>query len=224
MIPPAPQFQVLPPRLLTFSTVLVISGYGLLLIIPVLLAILLVSLQHLSVLTFLLPICAAGLTTFFLPLGFGNPYVVKLARSLRPTTPTTPESFVAQITFSPRLRSGLRALLEDADDIGWVSFTESGLNFDGDSVQLHLPFEYIRELRTESIGWRGLFIYGPQTVVGISGLPNASALKLAERSSWLLPDSRKNAQRLQNSLAAKVKLAGRGGQWEGRQVDTERGA
>ena len=216
MMPTAPQFQIAPPRLLTVGTVLVISAYGLLLVIPVLGAILVVSLLRLSLLTFLLPVLAAVITTFFLPLGFGNPYVVKLARSLPNNPAITPESFVAQITFSPRLRSGARALLEDADDIGWLSFSQSGLSFHGDSVQLSVPFDQIREVRTESIGWRGLFLYGPQTVVSVSGLPNASTLKLAERSSWLLPASRTNAKRLQSALVARINLGGRAGERESR--------
>jgi len=208
MLPTALQLQIVPPRLVTFGTVLLISAYGLLLVIPVLLAIVLVSLLHLSALTFLLPLFAAALTTYFLPLGFGNPYVVKLVRSLRPAEAELSNCFVAQITFVPRIRSGVRALLEDADDIGWLSLTESELIFRGDSVRLSVPYSCIQRVKAENIGWRGLFLYGPQSVVEVSGLSKASGLKLAERSSWFLPDSRTKARQLQSCLAAKVKLRG----------------
>lgn len=210
MTPAASQFQSSPPRLLTFGTVLLISAYGLLLVIPVLLSIIIVSLLHLSLLTFLLPVLAVALTTFLLPLGFGNPYVVRLARSLPPNPVMTSSSFVVQLTFSPRLRSGVRALLEDADDIGWLSIGERALSFYGDSVQLSIPLSQIQDVRTESIGWRGLFLYGRPTVVSVSGLPNANTLKLAERASWLLPTSRSNARRLHSALQARVNLGGRG--------------
>jgi hypothetical protein len=209
MTPAAAQFQCSPPRSLTFGTVLLLSAYGLLLVIPVLLSIIIVSLLHLSLLTFLLPVLAVALTTFLLPLGFGNPYVVRLARSLPPNPAMTPSSFVVQLTFSPRLRSGLRALLEDADDIGWLSIGECALSFYGDSVQLSIPFSQIRDVRTESIGWRGLFLYGRPTVVSISGLPNVNTLKLAERASWLLPASRSNARKLYGALRTRVSLGGR---------------
>jgi hypothetical protein len=205
MTPTTAQFKVTPPRLLSSGAVLIISAYGLLLVIPVLAAILVVSLLQLSFLTIVLPLFAAAVTTFFLPLGFGNPYVVRLVRSLHPDWSNTADSFVAQITFVPRLCSGLRALLEDADDVGWLSFDKSGLSFQGDSVHLLVPFDQIQEVTTESIGWRGLFLYGPQTVVRVSGLPNVNALKLAERSSWLLPDSRKSAGRLLFCLASRLR-------------------
>ena len=208
MAPSSPQLQIKPPHLLTLGAILIICAYGLLLFIPVLLAILFVSLRHLSFMTFLLPLMAAAITTFFLPLGFGNPYVVRLARALQPSGAKTSDGFIAQITFVPRIRSGVRALLEDADDIGWLSFNDASLVFQGDSVQLCVPFDCIRKLTTESIGWRGLFLYGPQTVVTFSGLPNVSALKLSERCSWLLPASRKQAKHVQTCLSEKMKLNG----------------
>jgi hypothetical protein len=166
-----------------------------------------VSLLHLSVLTFLIPLLAIAVTTFFLPLGFGNPYVVRLVRSLQPIDPKSQNSFIAQITFTPRIRTGVRALLEDADDVGWLTFTESELSFQGDSIRLIVPFKRIGGLRRESIGWRGLFLYGPQMVIAVSGLPQASSFKLAERSSWLLPTSRKNAKQLQEHLQDKLHLS-----------------
>jgi len=200
-----PQIQLTSPRRLTFAAVLIISAYGLLLVVPVLATIMIVSLLHLGVITILLPVLAVALTTFFLPLGFGNPYVVRLVRSMPQNEATNP-SFIAQITFDPRVRSGLRALMEDADDIGWVTVTDSGVLFEGDSIAMSVPFTRIEAISTESIGWRGLFLYGPQTVIKVTGLPNAKAFKLAERSSWLLPAARRNAKRLHQCLAGKVKL------------------
>jgi hypothetical protein len=204
----APQLQIAPPRRLTFSAVLIISSYGLLLVIPVVLAMMFVSLLHLGVLTLLIPLLAVALTTFLLPLGFGNPYVVKLVRSMEPNLAPAQPSFIAQITLTPRIRSGLRALLEDADDVGWLTVSDSGLLFQGDSILLSVPFRRIETVTAESIGWRGLFLYGPQTVITVIGLPNVSAFKLAERSSWLLTASRKNARKLQSCVAAKVRLNG----------------
>jgi hypothetical protein len=203
-----PEFEVVPPRLLTFGTVLIITAYGLLLVIPILAAILVVSLLRLSWLSFFLPLLAMSITTFFLPLGFGNTYVVKLVQGLHPAGGTPPGGFIAQITFNPRIRCGIRALLEDADDIGWLSVTETRLIFHGDSVRLSIPLGHIQHLASESSGWRGLFLYGPQTVVTAAGLPSANSFKLGERSSCFLPGSRKNARLLRTTLAARVGLTG----------------
>jgi len=111
------------------------------------------------------------------------------------------QNFIVQLTLTPRLRSGLRALLEDADDIGWLSVTPSSLLFRGDSIQLTVPFTQIQQLEPQSIGWRGLFVWGPRVRLRVSGLPKVEALEFAERSSWLLPASRRTARRLFRCLS-----------------------
>ncbi len=186
------------------GAVLVTSAYGLVLFIPVLFAMLAVSVVPLGMGTFVIPLLAAGLTTLFLPVGFGNPYVTRLIQSLDHGSVTEPGGFMVQLTLKPRIHSGLRALLEDADDVGWLRLTESGLLFQGDSIILSVPYNQIRQLKTENLGWRGLFIYGSPSTFAVPGLPEANGFKFAERCSWLLPSSRQNAARLYRCLADKV--------------------
>jgi hypothetical protein len=204
MSPNSARITITPPRTLTLSAVLVISAYGLVLFIPVLLAMMVVSVVPLGMGTLLIPLVAIAFATFFLPVGFGNPYVTRLIRSLDHGSVTEPGGFMVQLTLAPRVRSGLRALLEDADDVGWLRLTESGLLFQGDSIQLAVPYEEIRDLRTKNLGWRGLFVYGSPCTFAVRGLHEATCFKFAERSSWLLPSSRRNAARLYRGLAEKV--------------------
>ena len=53
--------------------------------------------------------------------------------------------------FSRFLRSGLRAWIEDADDIGWLRLGNSALEFNGDGLKLVVPYANLQQLRTESI-------------------------------------------------------------------------
>jgi hypothetical protein len=203
-MPEAPQIKINPPRRLTGGALAILSAYGLALMVPVLVAILFVSTLSLGAITLLLPLAVIALVTLFLPFGFGNLYVTRLVRAVHLEAATARNGFVVQLTLTPRLRQGWRALLEDADDLGWLSITDSALEFYGDSIRLSLPFEHIRQLRAVSIGWRGLFLYGPPTKLAVSGLPNIAELQIAERSSCLLPASRATARELYRRLSANL--------------------
>jgi hypothetical protein len=204
---PAARIHIAPPRLLNWGALLVMSAYGLVLIVPVLLVMLAVSVLQFGVESFVIPLLTITAATFFLPFGFGNPYVAGLVRALKPTGVKDPNDFIVQLTLTPRIRTGLRAIAEDADDIGRLTIGESELVFQGDSVQLSVPFQRIQQLRPQSAGWRGLFVYGRRVELVVTGLPNVTALEFAERSSWILPTSRKNARDLHQCLARSLDSA-----------------
>src|SRR5258708_374141 len=125
MIGSAAQLEVRPATLFGGRAVIAISLYGLILVIPVLLSMMIVSVLQFGVLTFLLPLGTIAVATFFLPLGFGNPHVTKLVRPLMPAPNARQDTYIVQLTRKPRNRSGLGAVLEDADDIGFLSLTDS---------------------------------------------------------------------------------------------------
>ena len=204
MMPSAPEFDVKPPTAFSPRAVVTTSLWGLILVVPVLVAMLVVSVLHFGTLTFLIPLATIAVATFFLPLGFGNPYVARLARPLQPPAGEHEDIFLVQLTRQPRIRSGFLALLEDADDIGFLGFSESYLAFNGDSVRLKVPYEKVRNLKLRNAGWRALFAYGSQTVFEISGLPDVGSFAFAERASWHLPGSRKNAGEMYRRLAQKT--------------------
>jgi hypothetical protein len=199
----APVFTVQPAKLFNSSAIVISSLYGFILMFPVVVAILGVTLLQLGFWTFLVPMAVIGAATYFLPLGFGNPHVTRLVRPLRPPSVQPQDVFVVQFSTSPRIRSGPMALLEDADDVGVLAFTDSTLEFYGDSVRLSVPFSEIKDLRQRNAGFRALFAYGHQLVFKVPSL-NGAAFRFAERSSRVLPSSRKIADRMYQQLKVKV--------------------
>ncbi len=189
--------------MLTTGAMLALSLYGVLLMLPLIASLLAVSVLQLGLLTWLIPLATVAAITWFLPFGFGNPHVARLVRSLAPASDNSPDRFIVQVTLTPRLRSGARALIEDADDIGWLSFSESELVFQGDSLSLALPFAHIRQTRTRTIGLRGLFLYPCVTLV-VEGVPNVDSLTFAERSSSLLPASRAVTRKIRSRLSERI--------------------
>jgi len=189
--------EVRQPKLLTFTTVLVLNAFGLLAFMPVLLSFAIASVLPIGLITVAIPSLALGLATFFLPLVFGNPYVQRLGRKL-PRTGAA-EDFLVQLTCRPRRTAGLRGVLEDADDLGWLGVKGPQLEFCGDSISLKIPQASIRAVKRQSIGWRGLFLTH-RTMVRVEGLSGIETVEFTERASWLVPQSRRIGMRLQKAL------------------------
>jgi hypothetical protein len=202
-----PRIEIRPPRFLTPLAMLLVWAFGLLLVIPLVVSALVVSLYSFGSHTLILPIVAVLLATWFLPFGFGNPAVSRLVRSQRPVSGQ--ERFVVQLKLAPRLATGLRAVIDDADDFGSLTFNPTALLYEGDSVTLEIPYDSIRAVEAQSIGWRGLFLYEPRIAVTVFGLPDIDQLEFTERSSWVLPTSRKVSKALYQRLSAAVPSAAR---------------
>jgi hypothetical protein len=198
------KIEITQPRLFTAGALAIVSAYGILLAAPFCLSILLISAIRFGIHTALIPLLVVMATAYFLPFGLGNTYITRLVRSLNPAAGQGEDGFIVQLTLSPRIRSGLRAVLEDADDIGYLSFSGTELLFQGDSVKLAVPFDRIEQVQPQNIGLRGLFVYGRRIRVLVSGLPEVESFELAERSSWLLPASRAIARKLYARLSATV--------------------
>ncbi len=200
-----------PARFFTTWTVLAVNACGLLLAVPVLLAVLALSLVKFSFYSVLLPFAAIALTAWYLPFGLGNPYIRRLVRSFSPNAAAGHNGYIVQVTADPRIQSGLRALLEDADDIGFLSFTDDEVVFEGDSLRLSVPFDQIDKIQVQNIGMRGLFVYR-RIRVAISGTPGFQAFEFAERGSYLLPTARKTTRRLREQLMATARESNTAGQ------------
>lgn len=196
--------EIAKPKLFTFGAVVAVNAYGVLLVASLFMSILVVSLIGFGFLTILIPFLVVAATAYFLPFGFGNTHITRLVRLLNPDAGKSNDGFIVQLTLSPRIRSGLRAILEDADDIGYLSFTGTGLVFQGDSVKLSIPFDRITRAQPQNVGLRGRFVYGRRIKVVVSGLPNIESLEFAERSSCLLPNSRAITRRLHERLCTKA--------------------
>jgi hypothetical protein len=199
--------EVAQPRLFRAGAVAVVNAYGVLLVAPFVISVLVVSVTKFSLLTALIPLLVVAATAYFLPFGLGNTHITRLVRSINPAVGKGGEGFIVQLTLSPRLRSGLRAILEDADDIGYLTFGGNELLFEGDSVKLSVPLDRIELVLPRNIGLRGLFVYGRRIKVVVSGLPQVESVEFAERSSWLLPSSRAITRRLYQRLSTRISPA-----------------
>lgn len=204
------QLEIVEPRLMRTGAVLIFCAYGILLFVPLFASLLAISVLPFGVLTYFIPLLAVLATIYLLPFGFGNAYVAKLVAPLTGSAPKPGEGFIVQLTLTPRLRSGLRAMVEDADDIGYLSFGGEDLVFQGDSVKLTIPFAQIQRVRRRR-GWRDLFIY-PRVALTVTGLPNVTGLEFGDRSAWLLPTARKTSRkmhdRINSATAAKPQSLG----------------
>ena len=200
----AAKIEVAQPKLFTMGAVVAVTAYGLLLCAPIFMSMLVVSVMKYGILTGLIPLLVLVATAYFLPFGLGNTHVTRLVQSLSPAAGKSDDGFIVQLTLSPRIRSGLRAILEDADDIGYLSFSEHDLLYQGDSVKLSVPLDCIQQVQAANIGLRGLFVYGRRVRIVISGLPQVESVEFAERSSWFLPASRAITRKLYSRLSAKV--------------------
>ena len=192
------------PRHFGTGAAWVINAYGLLLVIPFLMSVMAISLLSFGLLTVLTPLMCVIVTAYYLPCALGNLHVTRLVRKLRPAA-QAPDGFVVQLTLKPRIRSGIQAALEDADDIGWLSLAESALVFHGDAVTLSVPYDQLSSVQLRNIGIRGLWVYGQRIEITVPKLPGVESFTVAERASWLLPTSRRTTRELFQRLAARAK-------------------
>ena len=192
----AGRLEVRDHRLLTWGSLMVISAYGLLLLVPTLGVLLVVNVSPYGPWTWLLPLSVLVGSLYLLPLGFGNPKVRNLVRALDGEAGIREGRFVVQLTCEPRLASGLRGLLEDADDIGCLRLEAGGLVYLGDRVTLEVPYGAIERVQRLNIGWRGLYLYQSVVRVEVAGLDEVEALRFSERSAWALPGAVRAARRL----------------------------
>jgi hypothetical protein len=196
-----PVIKIKAAQHLRAGAVLAINLYGLLLGLPVLVAVAWVSFRPLDATTYIVPLIATALATVFLPFGFGNPHARRIGRRLRP--PFAPDQArLVQLGTTPRLVGGLRGLLEDADDIGYLHLGPKGLVFFGDSLHMEAPFESIEEVSLHNVGFRGLYIYAPKIRVRVRGV-QPGTFEFADRFELWLPAARKETAKLFRDLKAR---------------------
>jgi hypothetical protein len=178
-------------------------AFSLLLAIPVLAALLVISLRNLGVWTLGIPLLTLIGVVYILP-SLGNAYVSWILRGLVSHDSKAPDGLIVQITLCPRVRKGFRALIEDADDLGYLVLGETELMFQGDSLELFLPFERIISVHGENVGLRGLYVSSGRIRLDISGLDGFEAVEIAERASRVLPSSRKITRQLFQQIKSRI--------------------
>jgi hypothetical protein len=204
-----PHIEVSRPKQFTASAILAMNCHALLALIPVLILapagiFVFVKTGSFPALAVILAL-TAFLPVYFFPLILGNAYVKRLVNSIAPTKDG--KGFVVQVTMSPRIHKGVRALADDADDVGRLSITDSELVFDGDAVKLRLPLGWDTRVETRNVGWRGMWICGPRIWVVTPGPSGTIAAQFCDRSSLTVPASRKNSSVLKRELLAGIRKA-----------------
>jgi hypothetical protein len=198
------RFEISCPKRVHFFALALMCGYGLLLSVPLLASALWVSVRPFGLGTFLVPLAGFAITGVFLPFGFGNSYVMSLVRSFAPEAGRGQDTYIVQLTLTPRVHSGLRAVMEDADDFGCLKVTDSALEFQGDSVNFCIPLGQLGQVDRRSIGWRGLYLWQHRVALCLNGQPGFSEIEVVDRSTLTLPGARSASARLYKRLSEAV--------------------
>jgi hypothetical protein len=202
------KFEITKAKLFTKKAILTINAYIILGAIPIIILNFLISpifeffkREMALSLSLVALVLAVFQYLYFNPVWLGNPYVRKLVRSLNVSDKS---GYIIQLAIIPRLKSGFRAFLEDADDIGLLAITENELIFKGDSVKFSLPYTQILNIQKKNVGWRGAWIYGNRIQIDFLDSTYKKSFEFIERSSLCIPASRRITAELFNSLSAKI--------------------
>ena len=143
---------------------------------------------------------------FFFPVLAGwNPYIVHLAGKIHQLPTGSEKSFVVQMALSPRLHTGIRGFLEDADDIGILTFTADTIIFHGDQTTLKLPVDSLTEVSTRNLGFRGLWICGYCTRLRSKLLSDHEFVEFADRSAWTVISAFQRSKEIFQKSKKKIK-------------------
>lgn len=206
-----PKMRIAKPRLFTSRACWISNLFSLVGLIPLAVAFALIALA----LVFAPPVFAGVFSLFalaaslfcvifFYPTVLANPYIKRLVESRQTHAGNATDSFISQIALSPRLYSGIRGFIEDADDVGRLQITESDFFFEGDSIELRVPLHCITRVEKRNPGWRALWICGPRITVSFSGLPQIHTVEFCKRSALTVVSHRKRAGKLFKDLSSRI--------------------
>lgn len=139
-----------------------------------------------------------------LPFLLANPYIRYLLRKeFAAKTASTP-CYDCHITLTPRLYTGFRGVIEDADDIGRLEISRDALVFTGDHINIYLPFDSIVSATSENCGSRRLWMLGNQIVIRTDKLVGLTGFHLNERQSNTTAGSHRIAKEIFRVLQQRI--------------------
>ena len=144
-----------------------------------------------------------GLFILLLPCVMANGYIVYLVRNHNPQYKRPDSQFVVQIRFCPRIHTGLRGRLDDADDIGLLVFLDDRFCFHGDHIRISMPYAAITAISTRNVGLAGGWICGQRIRVHSPDLLIWQHIEFLERQSWQVFASRRMATQIQDMFSIK---------------------
>jgi hypothetical protein len=198
-----PTIEITAPKSFGVLSILAKYAFSFLLGLPFAGFLLLLSLRDLGRWTLGVGVLVLIITICLTP-SLGNLYVFWAVRRLKPLGWGAGDNLIVQVTFSPRIRRGFRAVIEDADDVGYLVLEESALVFYGDSLRLTVPFQRIEAVEGENVGLRGVYVTSGRIMLEITGLEGVESVEIAERSSRLIFSSRKITREMFARIKEKV--------------------
>ncbi|MCC6489589.1 MAG: hypothetical protein IT364_18975 [Candidatus Hydrogenedentes bacterium] len=144
-------------------------------------------------------------SVLLLPLGC-NIYTARLVRAYVDKPKNGGRSLIVQISLSPPLYDGTRHFMEDADDVGYLHFSEGGLTFVGDSISLNLPYEHIERIEDSNVGFRGLWVCGRRIRVYTRAVASYDSFEFLERQSFRLKTSQRVSGEILKALMMRTQL------------------
>jgi hypothetical protein len=147
-----------------------------------------------------------GMAVLLLPFA-NNFYVGRLVRRHIARPENGQDAFVVQIALNPRVYGGLRGLLEDADDVGYLRFADDGLEFEGDSVNVRLPYHRIDRIEDCNVGVRGFWVVGRRVRVYTKSLPPYSRFEFLEREGLAIRRTRQVSESIIQAIMRGTRLS-----------------
>jgi len=127
-----------------------------------------------------------------------NYYIKLLVSKTKNNYQTT--GYICQMATLPRIHSGFRGFLEDADDIGVLSIQTDRIEFKGDHSDIVIPLSDKVSIKLRNIGWRGLWFIGRKVRVQFQESEKTFAVDIAERQCWTLFKSRGLAKEMYETI------------------------
>jgi hypothetical protein len=104
----------------------------------------------------------------------------------------------------PAVGRGIRKSLDDADDLGFLSFWKDGLTFRGDSIAVTLPYSNIVEVSFRTSGLRAFWSSDAWVRLHLNGGGGIQALDIAEGWSLSWPQARERNRGLAAKLQRRI--------------------
>lgn len=117
----------------------------------------------------------------------GNFYYPRIIRTFVKETSGRDPSMLAQMSLSPRLRKGLRAATDSADDVGLVELGPEAFLFKGDAVSMVIPYDRIGGISRHSVGPRGFWLVRCWIRLHTDAFEDYEHVDLADASSLIKP-------------------------------------
>ncbi len=141
---------------------------------------------------------------YFAPsLFFANYYIKWLVSKLRPADSET--GYICQLATLPRSCTGIRAFLDDADDVGILQVRDDRVEFKGHQTSLTVIHSSAISVELLNIGWRGFWFAGRRIRILLHGHEELQAIEIVERQTRTVTEARELALRLFQAIEETMK-------------------